>query len=526
MTSALPYSNFLARVLESPSVRIRFIVSVFSNGSRAALSFASGMMVARALKPTAYGDLTFLLGSFTAFQTLLDLGTSNAFFTMISQRARSRGFFVAYFAWQGVQFAAVVVLVGLLCPPRMLHVIWLGHPRGLIVVAFIATFAQQQLWVAVSQIGEGSRQSVRVQTMNVMIATVHLILVTIFICYISISIRIVFHVMIVEYGSAIVLSYWFLRHPHGKDRNISAMSINATFLEYWVYCKPLAILSVATFSYFFADRWMLQRFGGGAEQGFYQVSAQFAGVALLATASILRIFWKEIAEAYARRDLMRVERMHRKAFRGLVLVSSAFSCLLIPWSDKIVSLFLSSAYYRAAPVLTIMFVYPILQTMGQINGATLLACGHTRAYAAVSVVFMLISIPATYFVQAPTDGQLVHGFGGGALGMAIKMVGLSLLSVNVQAWVLARKERWRFDWGFPFVTFGLTLALGYAVRSIVFLVWHAPSVTGLPLLTLFICCVVLYLIGLATLVWYMPMFVGMNRSELRHTLGALCGARA
>ena len=514
MNKTLTVGRAWSRILDSSSVRVRFVVSVISNGGRALLSFASGMLVARSLLPSAYGDLSFLLGSFVAFQSLLDMGTSGAFFTLISQEPRARNFYLTYFSWQGLQFLVAAAFVGMLCPSTLLNAVWLGHSRGLVLLAFLATFIQQQLWLAVSQIGEGSRQSVRVQSINLSIALVHLILVSVCIWLELISVQVVLYLMIAEYVAAIVSSYWILGRPSANHSRVSAMSYKSILMAYWRYCKPLAILSTVTFSYFFADRWMLQRFGGGAEQGFYQVSSQFAAVALLATTSILKIFWKEIAEANARQDHLAVQRMHSRAFRGLVMVSASLACLLIPWSSTIVEVFLGRAYRMAAPVVAIMLIYPVLQTMGQINGTTLLASGHTRTYAAVSSVFMLISIPVTYIVQSPINGWPVPGFGGGALGMAIKMVGLGFASVNVQAWVLARIRHWRFDWAFPLVAIGITLAIGYAARSIVALIWHLSSAGFESVWPAFLACTLLYAAGVAGVVWLFPTFAGLERSDL------------
>src|ERR1035438_2413399 len=117
-------------LLNSRSVRTRFLVSVFSNGSRALLTLASGMLVARALAPSAYGELTFLLGSFVAILGLLDMGTSSTFYTLISQQPRPRRFYVAYFLWLACQFLATAMFLAWLCPFPALNAIWLGHSRN------------------------------------------------------------------------------------------------------------------------------------------------------------------------------------------------------------------------------------------------------------------------------------------------------------------------------------------------------------------------------------------------------------
>jgi len=511
-----------AAILNTNSVRTRFIVSVLSNTSRAALGFASGVLVARALAPSNYGELTFLLGSFVALLALLDMGTSATFYTLISQRPRPRQFYIVYFVWQGLQFLVAAIFLAWLCPDSFLNTIWLGHSRSMVVLAFVAAFAQQQLWQIISQIGEGSRQSVRVQAMNCSIALVHLIVVGVFISLGILSILTLLSIIIAEYALATLLSYWLLRQSSVEAIDTLPPNLRATLQFYWEYCRPLALLAVITFAYYFADRWLLQRFGGGAEQGFYQISAQFAAVALLATTSILRIFWKEIAEAQARHDDAAARRLHRKVFRGLVMVSTVLAGLLMPWSRNLVALCLGHEFSRAAPVLSIMLLYPVFQTMNQINGTALLAFGYSTTYTVTSSIVMVVSIPITYLALAPGDASPVPGLAGGAMGMAIKMVGLGLLSAHLIDWILARKNRWHFDWTFPFVAIGAPLLIGYTTHEIVSVIWPIP-IEGLPCFIFpFLCGGVLYGACLSALLWYCPALIGIDKSELNRFADIVC----
>lgn len=507
----------ITTLLDATSIRTRFLVSVGSNTTRAALGLLSGLLVARGLSPSGYGDFTFLMGSFVALKALLDLGSANAFFTLISQRPRQREFYLFYFAWQAVQFFTMVAFVALFCPPKLLNEIWLGNQRGLVLLAFLAAFAQQQMWQTVSQVGESSRQSVRIQVMNLGVAAVHLLIVTVCLLTAFLSVGIVFGIILAEYTIATVISSWFLH-----DRSCSSAAAVGAFRfsemcgEFWNYCKPLTVMSVVTFMYFFADRWLLQHFGGSKQQGFYQIAAQFGAVSLLATTSILSIFWKEIAEAQARGDTARVARLYWRVLRGLVMVSAVLSGLLIPWSRQLIAVFLGQAYSMAAPVLAIMFLYPILQSMGQINGTMLLASGKTRAFSILTIIGMLVSVPITYFVQAPRSGGFLPGLGLGAMGMGIKMVGLAFVTVNVQGLVVARINRWKFDWIFQVGAIGAAVLLGYLSRFITYVIWPTSSAITLALLPEFVFCATLYVLAIATLLWIFPELAGLEKSELRN----------
>ena len=57
--------------------------TLVANATRSLLSFAAGLVVARALGASRYGDLTFLLASFVAIGSLADMGSSSAFYTFL-----------------------------------------------------------------------------------------------------------------------------------------------------------------------------------------------------------------------------------------------------------------------------------------------------------------------------------------------------------------------------------------------------------------------------------------------------------
>jgi O-antigen/teichoic acid export membrane protein len=509
-------------MLNTTSVKTRFFVSVGGNVSRAVISFIGGLLVARGLSPSGYGNLMFLLGSFTSFKSLMDLGTSSAFYTFLSQRSRNRRFYLVYFGWLGAQFLGTSLLIILILPQILVNEVWLGHSRNVILLAFAASFFQQQVWQTIGQIGDASRKTVKIQIMNIVVGTVHLAVVATLLALDWISVNSVLWLFAVEYFVVIIWAYWFL-----KDSNVNSSEEscdNDTFKQlakdYWAYCKPLVALSLVSFAYDFADRWMLQKFGGSNQQGFFQISSQFATISLLATTSILRVFWKEIAEASACQNEARIAYLYHKVTRSLVMFSAILSGFLIPWSEQIVKLFLGNDYALAWPVLAVMFLYPIHQSLGQIGGTMFLATGRTRTYMLVSMMLGLVSIPATYLIQAPVSNPVLPGLGLGAFGMALKMVILGIVSVNIQAWLVARYHNWKFDWLYQVVGIVSVVGIGYLAKLVVGLFWDLSHSTGvLSLSGPILMAGVLYLPAVAGLIWLMPWLTGMERNEIKDIFG-------
>lgn len=402
-------------------------------------------------------------------------------------------------------------------PQNLLEKIWLGQQRETVVLAFVAAFLQQQVWQMVGQIGESSRKTIKVQMLNIAVSILYLITVCLVLWLGDMSVQAMLWVMIFIYATATITSCQLLKersanHIEEKD------SLNQILREYWRYCKPLIGLALAGFVYAFSEKWMLQKFGGAAQQGYFQIASQFAQVSLLATVSILNIFWKEIAEAAARGDLSRVTSLYRKINRGLVMLSAIIAGLLLPWSKQIVAILLGPLYVDAWLVLAIMLLYPIHQSMGQIGATMFMAGGNTKKYVVLSIATMAFTLPVLYFALAPSSGMPIPGLGLGAIGMACYMVLTSIVAVNIQALVIASHHGWKFDWLYQAVGVPLMILLGYASKCLVGLVWNLNALGWSGLLIPIIVACLVYAICVLFAVWQLPWLLGMEKEELQGLL--------
>jgi O-antigen/teichoic acid export membrane protein len=261
----------------------------------------------------------------------------------------------------------------------------------------------------------------------------------------------------------------------------------------------------------FTDKWLLQNYGGSVQQGYLQIANQFATVSLLATTSILSVFWKEIAHAWEIKDLVRVERLYRKVSRGLVMIGAIISGLLIPWAEQIVTIALGAQYAQAWPVLALMLLYPIHQSMGQIGGTMFLARGQTKIHMYLIAGTILVSMPISYILLAPVTD---FGLAMGAMGIAVKNVLLGVISVNIQAWIIARTSGWKFDWVFQVVGISLMIMIGYSVKFLVGQIWDLSGITLINLIKPALLDCILYATLVLWLAWMQPWLLGLEREEV------------
>lgn len=491
---------------------------------RAAVGMLTGLMIARGLNPHGYGELTYLLGSFVAIRALLDLGSSNAFFTFISQQPRDRRFYVLYFAWLALQLALSLALVAAILPQALLDRIWLGQPRSAIVLALLAAFMQQQVWLTVTQIAEAARLTVRVQSLGLGIAITHLIVVLLLSQWSLLTVQWVLVAIFAEFIVATAIATRALRLPQGAEPLVQPMA--DMLRDYWRFCRPLVLVALVAFCYDFADKWLLQKFGGAGQQGYYQIAAQLAAVSLLATTSILSIFWKEIAEANSRHDAARLRLLYTRVNRGLLMLGAAISGLLIPWSEQLVALLLGEGYRASWPIFALMLLYPVHQSMGQVNATMFMASGRTHPYMVVSIAGQLVSLPVTFMLIAPAEGYLVPGLALGAMGLALKMVVMNALLVNVQAKMIASYNGWKYSFAWQLAGLAGMVAMGYAARAVaLLLVPDAVSAQPVALIGGLAISGVLYALGLLAFLRLCPWLIGYGREEMRALVQRLLALR-
>jgi O-antigen/teichoic acid export membrane protein len=464
------------------------------------------MLVARGLGPEQYGTMMFLIGTFAAIGQLLDMGSSTAFFTFLSQRQRSRRFVGLYFAWLGVEFLLPLLIVGVLFPSHWIDLIWNGEQRSLVILAFIAVHMQSAIWTVVLRMGESQRLTLKVQGIAVTVAIAHFLLIILSWWGDWLTIRTVFLLMIIEWTIAVTVTVKHFRFTQIAGRYDTHKNI---LLEFWNYCSPLIPYTWLGCAYAFADRWLLQNYAGSVQQAYYSVAYQFGAIAAIATSSILNIFWKEIAEAHELKNKERVIMLYRKVSRGLFCFAAAVAGFLIPWASDILRLMLGPVYVGGTTALAIMFLYPVHQCMGQIGGTMLYATGQVRAQVIGGMTFMATSIVISYFVLAPNDAS-IPGLGLGSTGLAGKMVILQFLQVNAVAYYLAHKLKIEFEWVFQPVISLAFLGVGFVAHGIALSIIGTSSVPWLS----FLMSSIIYVIMLVTLISLFPSLAGINKADI------------
>jgi O-antigen/teichoic acid export membrane protein len=495
-------------MINSTSIKSRFAISLMGNFSTSALNFASTIVLARLLGPDGFGTFSFLITSFIAIRILYDPGVTNAYFTFVSKRAQNKNLHFIVLFWLIITTVTISGLISAL-PAKTINFIWVSQPKNLIILAFIATLLRNVVWQMVGQLGESGRKTFWVQISNTISAGIYISLIILLWSLHKLNITNVLLITAVEFFVMSLVTIRFLYSKGAFAFSTEEMSLRAGFDKFKIYCKPLVVLAIFSFFYDFLDRWFLQKFAGSVEQGFFQIALQFSIISLLTTRSILNILWKEIADCGDNNE--RIGYLFNRTAKILFFVSATILAMLIPWSKEITLLFLGTQYSNAWPVLAIMLAYPTYQAYAYISSTVFNACENTKTYTKITVFLTIFGTLAAYLILAPKTA-FVPGLGMGAMGLAIKIVLVSIVGVNLQVFVLSRIHSFKFDWLHQLISIALLISIGLLLK----LPFNFMEISSKPKLLASICVFsLIFLMIVATVVLKSPYLIGSSREEIK-----------
>jgi len=277
--------------------------------------------------------------------------------------------------------------------------------------------------------------------------------------------------------------------------------------EFFQYCNPLVLYSVAGLIVNLFDRWLLQVFGGSVQQGFFGFSSQIGAVCFLFTGAMTPLLLREFSISFARNDRERMAFLFETYVPLFFVFTSFLACFFVAQASTLSLVFGGAEFARAAPAVAIMTIYPAHQTYGQLSGSLLLATGQTRLYRNIGISFLLIGLPLTYFLIAPPERYGLHA---GAIGLACKLVGIQMLGVNTQLYFNAR---------FLNISYKKCLArqicplVGFLVLAVLAARLALPALSIHPLIH-FLLSAILYVVIVCGIVLSFPGLLGMRRSDI------------
>jgi|GEM_PF-2160666 len=499
------------------SVKRRYAATLFTQFMQLAASVVTAGIAPRALGPAAYGSYNFLLNTATTIQSFLDPSASQAFFTFSSQDRRSGSLTKLYTLLLLAQIIIMLAVIGILSLAGLTDWLWPDQAMDKIIWVTILGWL---LFVIPSlrQLGDSKGLTVRTQALTLVTAIINVVGLLGFNAfgllnfYTYIWLNLFTAVLI-----GLLLVYWLLIVNRDLCWDGGWFSRTHEYIQrWWRFSSPLILLEYYRPLVAYLSTYLLQRWYGSVEQGLFALAFRWSALVLIFTSSAISIFWREIANAMANGERERAVRVYLRFTRMLFFLAFVLCTWLSFSGHFLVGILAGDQYQLAIPVLALMAYYPLQQTYGQLNIAALKGSEKTVAIRNLGIFISIPDVLLSYYLLA-SPGAPIPGLGLGALGVAIRMVGYGLLSVQAYEWMSHKTFGLNYfktlvqKLGMAFVVFicaGLTLWGGGRILT------HA-GFAGIWTLGISSAA---YFILVASITFIKPDLAGLSRTELQDNL--------
>lgn len=497
----------------------RYLAKLFANLIGVGIGLFSQALIVRGLGPKAYGDFGFLSNIFNRVVGFLDMGTSNGFYTKLSQRQNDFtlvSFYVGLFS--GFTFALLIIFTLFLhltgyyktiLPDQKLLFIYMC-----MFFAFLTWFVQ-----ILNKTADAYGITVYTEIARIIqkIMGFSIIAALFFTNQLSLFHFFLYHYVILAIlAIAIICVAEYKGHSFRRNWKLSYDKIKAYTGEFYHYSHPLFVASLVVLVVGIFDHWMLQKFGGSVQQGYYFLAYQIGAIYYLFTSAMTPLIMREFSISFGKNDLSEMARLFSRYIPVFIAITAYFGCFGALQAEKVIFLLGGDKYAEAVIPVIIMSLFPVYQALGQFTSSVFFSTGQTKLYRNIGVFSNVIGIPFCFFLLAP-EGK--WGLGAGAAGLAIKITVLTFVSVNVKLYFCTRFLELRF-WRYVchhVICVGCLLCIAMIARVCV----DRGLALECHIVFSFVLSGILYTFIVFVLACYLPVVFGLKKNDLRLLLDSV-----
>ena len=491
------------------SLKKRYLFKLGANAINIPATLVTQAIIPRGLGAFAYGQFTFLSNFFTQIVGFFDSGTSFAFYTKLSKNLQEKAIIRFYLGLTLLISTLSIALVGLIFFFHQSSLIW---PNQKAIYIWLALLWGLLTWYSqiLNYIVDAYGMTVRAEIVRLQQKVLALVLILIVYFYNALSLV---NFFIYNYITIVFLclAWWYILWKNNISifdiARLTLVQIKYYCLEFYRYSMPLVTYALAGMLVGILDTWLLQKFAGSVQQGFYGLSYKISSLCFLFTGTLTPLLMREFSVAFGKQDRSRMKFLFERYIPLLYSVAAFLSVFLIVQADHVVFFFGGKEFSGAVLPVTLMASYPLHQTYGQLSGSVFYATGRTKLYRNIGLFSMALGLLGTMILIAPSS---IGGLNLGATGLAVKMICLQFITVNIQLFFNSRLLGFSFMKFFSHQIYSVSL---FAVLAL--LAKFLGNIFISRDLASFILSAALYGLLSIGLIYVIPQLVSSSRAELK-----------
>ena len=381
-------------------------------------------IVPKALGTVAYGEFSYLFQFFSKMIGFIDSSSSIAFFTKLSKESNRKNLIGYYFIVSAIILSFSIFIIYLtqqfgfqsdIFPNIGEKYIYLGLFAGFLIwfmEIFIKISDSYALTVSVEIVKIGYK---------ILSAITLIALVNWF--YFNLTIYLIFNIFSITLF-IFAVSILFIKKEIFSKTIFQNIHFLETSKEFFRYISPLFIIGTIGLAVGFFQIWLLQKYGGSEQTGFYGLAYQISAMSFLFTSAMTQIIMREFSKSFGENNISEIRKLFLRYIPMLYSIAGFFSLFIFFQAENLLLIFTDEKFAETYIVVMVMSFYPIHQTYGQLSSSLYYATDRTKQFRNTGLIGTGISLFLSIL--------LLYIFQFGAVGLALTMVISQFIGTNIQ----------------------------------------------------------------------------------------------
>ena len=491
--------------MQETSLKKRYSIKLFANIISGIIGAILVAIVPKALGPVAYGQFAYLQNFFMKVIGFLDMGSSIAFFTKLSANNKRKELIAFYFLYAFFVLILALLFIFLVKQFGYTASILPDIPNQYIYMGLFFGFFTwlTQIFIKIS---DAYALTVSVELVKIGYKIISLLLLLYFVYFTAFNLEKYFYFNYIALISfLLILTCLFIKK--GIFKNLAFSIQNSRFKiiikEFIEYCHPLLIYSIIGLIVGFLNIWMLQKYGGSTQTGFYGIAYSLAAMCFLFTGAMTPIITREFSKAYGEKDIEKMRKLFYRYIPMLYSIAAYFGVFIAVQSNNVIEIFTNEKFSGASKVLMIMSFYPIHQTYGQLSSSIFYATGKTKLYRNIAFFTQPLMLLLSYV--------FIVVFNLGAIGLALSMLVVQFIGVNIGLYFNSKFLKLDLKYFFSHQIYSVLIFLILALLAAIFNFFNSNILN-------FLTSGIFYTIFVIITIYIFPQVFATTREEIKQTM--------
>lgn len=421
-----------------------FVMSGFKISASVVIVFANlvtQIFLTRSFGAIEYGYYNYNTNIFTASISLLYFGTVEAFYSKISKRREEKELTQFYLILNIIIFVIINAILFFLMNGSIKQEIWENQQNINLIFALNSAFLLHLLSIF-SNLSDAYALTKITEIGKVIQKILIFVFSLVLFLFNRLSLESFYFFQIISLLTVLsVISILFIKHNIFvlQRRNFLGL-FRKYFPEFYVFCKPMFFVLIVSAGFTMAENWLIIHFSSIKEQAYYGIAMQMNLALSSIYSPLIALLIREFAIASA--NIIDLGKTYVKYSKIIFFVIAFLACFIAVYSDWICIFLGKETYLPAVPVIILIMVYSMGQTLGQVNGSLYLATERTREYSYISIVGIFVSLILDWLFLVPNR---FFEAGLGAKGLALKMVLSQFITYNMLTFLNCRHLELKFS---------------------------------------------------------------------------------